>query len=255
MSNADVVYLSDVRLSFPNLAEPQVQKNEKTGKERISYGADLIMTEQHPGWAQFMQVYQRIANDKWKQHAPQVMQMIHSDRKSRCYGYGSEKIDKKTFQPYVGYAGNVFITASSKIAPQMFMLDGSQVNPNDTMAYKALAMKMYGGCYVNAAVRPWPQENEHGRGIRCDIIGVQFCKDGEPFGEARPDVTGMFGQVAGAPAGGFGGAPVPPMPGAPFGAPGGQMMPPVPQFGAPAAQPMPAPPQFGQPGLPTFLGG
>ena len=33
---SDVIFLSDVRLSFPHLAEPQRQINEQTGKERIS---------------------------------------------------------------------------------------------------------------------------------------------------------------------------------------------------------------------------
>lgn len=236
MSANDVIYLSDVRLSFPNLAEPQIQKNEQTGKDRISYGCDLIMPENHPGYAQFMQAYTAKAQEKWKQHAPQVMQMIHSDRKSRCYGTDADKIDKKTFQPYGGYAGNVYITTSSKVAPQMILPNGSVADANNTMAYKALAMKLYSGCYVNAAVRPWLQENQHGRGVRCDIIAVQFCKDGDPFGEGRPDVTGLFGATAG------GAAPVvPPMPGTPF---GGQVAP-----------QMPAAPTFGQPGLPSFLGG
>lgn len=231
-SNDDVIYLSDVRLSFQHISEPQVQK-QADGKERIAYGADLILPESHPGYQQFMTVYSTKAAEDWKQNAVQIMQMIHADRKSRCYGSGSEKVNKKTFQPYDGYAGMAFITTSSKNAPQLIQADGSPVDPANTMAYKALAMKMYGGCRVNAAIRPWLQkpnpQKQYGHGVRCDLIAIQFCRDDAPFGESRPDVTGMFGQVAGAPAApGFSAAPVPTMP---------------------------APPSFGAPGMPSFLGG
>ena len=64
------------------------------------------------------------------------------------------------------------------------------------MAYQMLTRKMYGGCRVNAAVKPWIQDNKHGRGIRCDLIAVQFFKDDTPFGEGSVDASGLFGAVA-----------------------------------------------------------
>jgi hypothetical protein len=88
------------------------------------------------------------------------------------------------------------------------------------MAYQQLARKMYGGCRVNAAIKPWPQDNKHGRGIRCDLIAVQFFKDDTPFGEGAVDASNLFGAVAGAAPAGFG-AVAPAMPAAPFGAPTG----------------------------------
>lgn len=45
--------------------------------------------------------------------------------------------------------------------------------------------RIYGGCYVNALIRPWFQDNEHGRKINAGLIAVQFLRDGEPFGEGR----------------------------------------------------------------------
>jgi hypothetical protein len=71
------------------------------------------------------------------------------------------------------------------------------------MAYQQLARKMYGGCRVNAAVKPWPQDNKHGRGIRCDLIAVQFAGDDTAFGEGAVDASNLFGAVAGAPVPGF----------------------------------------------------
>ena len=211
---SDVIFLSGVRLSFPHLAEPQRQINELTGKERISYNCEFIMPQDHAGFGQFMAKYGAMALEKWKEHANTVMQMIQGDRKTRCYGRGEEKVNKKTFQPYDGYAGSVFITAGRDSQPQVIQADGQAIDPTNSMAYQLLARKMYGGCRVNAAVKPWLQDNKHGRGIRCDLIAVQFAADDKPFGEGAVDASNLFGAVAGAPAGMF--SPTAAMPAAPF---------------------------------------
>jgi hypothetical protein len=197
---SEVIFLSSVRLSFPHIVEPQRKVNEQTGKERISYNCEFIMPKDHAGLAQFMQRYGVMASEKWKEHANTVMAMIQQDRKSRCFGLGEEKINKKTFQPYDGYAGMAFISAGRDTPPQIIQADGTPVDPANTMAYQQLTRKMYGGCRVNAAVKPWLQENSHGRAIRCDLIALQFAADDTPFGEGSVDASGMFGAVA-APAG------------------------------------------------------
>lgn len=214
---SEIVFLSNVRLSFPHLAEPQKQINEQTGKERISYNCEFIMPQDHAGFQQFMARYGALALEKWKEHAQTVMIMIQNDRKTRCFGRGEEKINKKTFQPYDGYAGHVFITAGRDTAPQMIQADGQPIDPSNTMAYQQLARKMYGGCRVNAAIKPWPQDNKHGRGIRCDLIAVQFAGDDTAFGEGAVDASNLFGAVAGAAVPGFMTQPAVAMPAAPFG--------------------------------------
>jgi len=195
MSAPEIIFLSNVRLSFPHLVEAHKSKIAAP-TATAKFSADFILPPDHPALAQFMTRYAEMAQQKWAENAQAVMQMIQSDRKLRCYGSGAEKVDKKTFKPYSGYDGNAFISASRENAPQMIQLDGSPVDPANTMAYQAIARKLYGGCYVNAAVRPWIQENSFGRGIRCDLVAVQFFKDGEPFGEGSVDASNMFGAVA-----------------------------------------------------------
>jgi hypothetical protein len=216
---SDIIFLSNVRLSFPHLAEPQKQVNETSGQTRISYNCEFIMPQDHPGFQQFMARYGALALDKWKEHAQAVMGMILQDRKTRCFGRGEEKVNRKTFQIYDGYAGNMFITAGRDSAPQMIQLDGTAIDPNNSMAYQTLARKMYGGCRVNAAVKPWPQDNKHGRGIRCDLIAVQFAADDTPFGEGAADASNLFGAVQQAAVPGFAASAQPAMPAAPFGLP------------------------------------
>ncbi|KKN66519.1 hypothetical protein LCGC14_0470530 [marine sediment metagenome] len=221
----DVIMLSNVRLSFPHLAEPQRQKNEITGVERVSYNGEFIMPETDPGFQSFLQKYGQLALADWKEHSQQVMGLITNDRKLRCFGRGEEKINKKTFQPYDGYVGQVYITAGKNQQPQVIQADGKPIDPTNTMLYQQLTRKMYGGCWINAAVKPWLQNNTHGRAIRCDLIAVQFSKDGDPFGEAPIDTTGMFNQVdepVAAPI-----TPGPAMPAAPFGTPAATPVTPV----------------------------
>lgn len=230
MALESVIYLSNVRLSFPNLVEPQKTTNNNV--ERISYNADFIMEPNHPGFAAFLKRYGELAVDKWKEHAQTVMNMIQQDRKQRCYGQGSERVKKTTFQPYDGYVGMVFISAGNKNPPQMIQADGTPVDPFNTMAYQALARRLYAGCRVNAAIKPWAQDNQHGRGIRCDLVAVQFHADDKAFGEGHVDAAPLF-QAQQAPAAA---APqmAPQMPPVPF--PSNAM----PQPGPAAAAPMPS---------------
>lgn len=198
---SDIIFLSNVRLSFPHLAEPQRKVSPETGKERVSYSADFIMPADHAGFKAFMTKINEMALAKWKEHAAQVMQMINGDRKLRCFGDGNQKVNSKTFQPYDGYAGNLYVTAGRDTPPQVIQADGSPIDPTNTMQYQALTRAMYGGCRVNVAVKPWLQENKHGRGIRADLVAIQFAGDDKPFGEGAVDASAMFGAVQAAPAG------------------------------------------------------
>lgn len=192
---SDIIYLSNVRVSFPQLVEPKKTTNEK-GEVRTAWSADFILPPDSQQYKQVMQQYMTLASEKWKERAQTIMQMIQADRKSRCYGNGAEKVNKTTLLPYDGYEGNAYVSAISNRQPQMIQPNGQPVDASNSMAYQAIARGVYGGCYVNAAIRLWLQENTHGRGVRCDLVAIQFSKDGDAFGGGGADVTGMFGAVA-----------------------------------------------------------
>lgn len=50
-----------------------------------------------------------------------------------------------------------------------------------------IAKLIYPGCIINMLIRPWAQNNEHGKKINSNIIGVQFVRDGTRIGEAAID--------------------------------------------------------------------
>jgi hypothetical protein len=193
---AEIIYLSNVRLSFPQLVEPRasVQPSAENPNPKKKYSADFIMTPDNKGMEAFTAEYAKLAQEKWGEHAGNVMGFINTDRRLRCYGKGDEKVNTKTFAVYDGYAGNYYIGASSDNPPQFILPNGQPTT--DTMAGQTLARKLYGGCFVNAAVRPWLQDNKHGRAVRAELIAIQFAGDGEAFGEGSADVTGIFAAVA-----------------------------------------------------------
>ena len=193
MSN--LIYLSNIRLSFPSLLKPEASVVGGVDK----YSADLIMSPEHQGYAQFQQKVREMAVDKWTAKALPVLNLIQQDRKLRCFGNGMERVDPKTFEPYSGYDGNVYLSANCLERPQLIDEQGVPVPVDNTMLYMALARKMYGGCYVNAAIQPWLQDNTHGRGVRCELVAIQFLSDGEAFGMGTPDAAPLFGAVAAAP--------------------------------------------------------
>ena len=193
---SEIIYLQDVRLSFPHLVEPHSAAANAVKK----YSADFIMLPSHKGFTDFMARVAVLAQEKWKDNSPAVLQMIQADRKLRCFGGPADKVDKKTFKPYSGYDGAVYISANKDQMPQMIRDNGSPVDAGNTMEYQQLARKLYGGCRVNAAIKPWCQENQYGRGIRCDLVAIQFARDDEAFGEGAADASAMFGAVGAAPA-------------------------------------------------------
>ena len=102
MSNIEgVIMVSNARLSFPSLVEPQITKKDD-GTQRTSYNCELIVPQDHPGFKQFYERYTQLAQAQWKGQAQAVMQMIQGERKLRCYGAGQEKIKQETMQPYDG---------------------------------------------------------------------------------------------------------------------------------------------------------
>ena len=41
--------------------------------------------------------------------------------------------------------------------------------------------KPYSGCFVNASLELWAQDNNYGKRVNATLMGVQFYKDGDSF--------------------------------------------------------------------------
>lgn len=88
---------------------------------------------------------------------------------------------------YDGYAGMWAVKAGNNKRPTVIGKDRSPLAEEDGV--------LYAGCYVNAIIEPWSQNNKYGKRINANLLGVQFAKDGEPFGDGPVDVTDDFDDV------------------------------------------------------------
>lgn len=77
-------------------------------------------------------------------------------------------------ESYDGYEGCMFVAARSDRRPKVFDRDKTPLTEEDG--------RIYSGCYVNAVVRFWPQNNKWGKRINASLEGVQFVRDGDAFG-------------------------------------------------------------------------
>ena len=70
--------------------------------------------------------------------------------------------------------GVFFFNASNTKRPTLVDRDRAPLIEDDG--------KPYAGCYVNAIVKPWAQDNQYGKRINFSLEGIQFVRDGEAFG-------------------------------------------------------------------------
>jgi hypothetical protein len=71
------------------------------------------------------------------------------------------------------YEGHYTIKASNGKRPKVLDRDKTPLGEDDG--------KPYSGCYVNAVIELWAQNNGYGKRVNANLLGVQFYKDGEPF--------------------------------------------------------------------------
>ncbi|HFF9855822.1 DUF2815 family protein [Serratia marcescens] len=156
------VKLNNVRLAFPALLEPKAVNGE--GEPRFS--AAFIFDPKHPAVAEIEKAIEAVAKEKWGAKADGVLKTLRSTLKV-CLHDGDEKAE------YEGYPGNKFVSASNKARPRVVDRDNSILVQADG--------RPYAGCYVNAVIDIWAQDNNFGKRINASLGGVQFLRDGDAF--------------------------------------------------------------------------
>jgi len=169
-----IIKIENARLSFPHLFQPQVQTDGKK-----TYGASFIFPANHPAKAEIDAAIKTVAKEKWGVKADaELKALIASGRV--CLRDGDTKA-------YDGYAGNWFVSASSKTRPQVIDKDTSPLDESSG--------RPYGGCYVIASIEIWCQDNNFGKRINATLRWVQFLKDGASFGGGVPVSNDEFAAV------------------------------------------------------------
>ena len=191
------VKLKDVRLSFPNLWVPKAHPSKP---EALRFDASFLV---EPGSANDKLIQGAIleaATEKLGKKAAAFLNSVKGNNMKYCYTQGDLK-------NYNGYAG-MLVLASHRRAqdgpplvihnyhvPLSEQLEGRKyTEPSDPSGPRFLKLtaedgKPYAGCYVNASVDIYVQDDING-GVRCGLKGVQFARDGDAFSgsaAAKPD--------------------------------------------------------------------
>ena len=168
--------LKGVRLSFPRLFKP---KAFAEGQE-ATYGAAFIFDKKTQA-AQIKQIRDAInamCIAKWKKPLP--VDKI-------CFQDGIKKADVDGYGP-----GVYFMSTSSKRRVFVGKVEDGQIVPVEEADGVVFA-----GCFVNATVQVWLQDNKWGKRANCQLRAVCYVKDGESFGEGPVNPDEEFADMLG----------------------------------------------------------
>jgi len=175
---AAVIKILNARLSFPHLFEPQRDDSGKNPK----YNGLFIMSPDNPAVKEISAEIRRVAEEKWPNKHDEILKSLKAGGKL-CMRSGDTKTG------YEGFAGNVYISASNKTKIKVFNRAGEMITESCEGA-------PYAGCYVNASVELWAQDNANfGKRVNASLRAVQFVKDGESFGGGSVASDDEFGDL------------------------------------------------------------
>lgn len=177
------VMLTKVRLAFPVLKEPESFQGE--GKPR--YSATLILEKDSANHKACVKAMREVAGSKWTEAKADAA------IKGLTAGLKVALFDGDLKSQYEGFEGNVVVSAHCQADVPPRMLDGQRRELPRTTGM------IYAGCYVNASIDFWAQDNQYGKRINAQLRGVQFHSDGDSFGAGSSASPDEFGVVDSAP--------------------------------------------------------
>jgi hypothetical protein len=168
--------LKNVRLAFPQLWEAKTVN----GEGNPAFSGSFIYAKGSDAYKEVEKAVDAVASEKWAAKAPAMLKDLRAKDKTALH-------DGDLKENYDGFKGNFFTSARSKNRPLTIDRDKSVLTQQDG--------KPYGGCYVNAHLDIWAQDNNFGKRINATLVGVQFVKDGDPFSGGVPANVDDFESV------------------------------------------------------------
>jgi hypothetical protein len=165
------IKLNRVRLSFPTLHKADVPKGYDSSQPAFSasFLLDPTDAENKAILKQVNAEIQGLIKQAWGTK-PLKMKPIE------CFGKGEMFTNKTSKEVYDGYHGQYVVAAKNYKRPTLLDRDKTQLTPDEA------EQRLYAGCYVDAIINFWVQDNQYGEAIRCSLQGVRFREDGEEFG-------------------------------------------------------------------------
>jgi hypothetical protein len=159
--------LKNCRLAFPALFEAKQVNGE--GKPRFS--AAFLMAADDPQVDAINDAIDRVATEKWAVKAKTILGALRGKDAVALHN-GDLKAQ------YEGFEGNYYVSAGS--LTKIMIVDHNKDPLTEADG------KPYGGCYVDASVEFWAQDNQWGKRINATLRWVQFRRDGDAFAGGAP---------------------------------------------------------------------
>lgn len=156
------IKLNNVRLAFPALFEAKTVN----GEGKPAFSATFLIDPADPQVKTLNAAIDQVATEKWGAKAKDMLKAMRLADKV-CLHNGDLKA------AYDGFPGNLFVSARNAVRPTVLNVDKTPLVESDG--------KPYAGCYVNAVLELWPQDNNYGKRINATLSGVQFFTDGDSF--------------------------------------------------------------------------
>lgn len=191
MSKNTRFVLKHVRLSYPSLVNPEVNKNSTDAGSKPKYAATFLMDK----GSENEKILRAKLMEALKEKSPESKKWCPTIRTNDMSKYFSLEArdgwplrdgDTKDTN---GYEGMSFVKATNISKP--FTIDQRNC-PKD-------ASEFYAGCYVDAAVEAYAYnlKNSTVFQVGLSLAGVKFSEDGEAFGAGPIRATDYFGEPEG----------------------------------------------------------
>lgn len=164
------VKLVDVRLAFPDLfvAKAFAGSDEASAP---SFGATFLFPPEHKAHKLMIDAINAAGIEKWAGKSADILRKLLATDKT-CLRDGDNKSE------YDGFSGMMYVSSRNKTRPQVRGKDAGLIDAKDGI--------IYGGCYVDAVIEIWAQDNQYGKRVNASLKGVQFRRDGDAFAGGAP---------------------------------------------------------------------
>lgn len=189
------VILLGARLSFASLFEPNRQKQDD-GSVRETWKSNFLFPKDGLDncFAKF---------NGQKMPVLKAIKLASKEAKTKAWGENEDKWPKLKpdrlcwrdgdLENWDGYADHWYLSANAPLADRPKVITNRKGADDKWMdAQPGTKGAPYSGCYVNATIEIWVQDNEHGKRVNAKLKAVQFVKDGEAFGASATDPNEDF---------------------------------------------------------------
>lgn len=190
------VVLLNVRASFLSIFEPNVQKQDD-GSTRETWKGNFLLDKEMAKSGEIKAVF-------GGKRMPVLKALKAASAEAKEKKWGDEKKwpklkPEKTFlrdgdlEDWDGYENNYYVSANAMLSDRPAVVTNRKDGNNRWIdAEPGGRASPYSGCYVNATIVVWCQDNEHGKRVNAQLKAIQFFADGDAFGAAPTDPNDDF---------------------------------------------------------------